>query len=144
MNALHKYCLENSILRCNSPSALKSNKRRDLATILKSRARSRGRVSTNQTSETKIWCRNLYVLMLIKKETKNGGRTFTRRLRHEYKYSIAACTTHDISQNVYNWSKELKNHCGISLLPVNNLNSNTFKCGTSFRIRGNKEPDHLK
>ena len=45
------------------PSASQGNTRRDFAAILKSKARSWSRVSTNQTSETKIACINLHALM---------------------------------------------------------------------------------
>ena len=51
INALH--CLEN-LYAVILPFGSRVNTRRDLSFTLKSRARSRGRVSTNQISETKI------------------------------------------------------------------------------------------
>ena len=51
MNALH--CLE-KLYTVILPFASQVNKRRDFAAILKSSARSRGRVSTNQTSEIRL------------------------------------------------------------------------------------------
>ena len=50
VNAL--YCLEN-LYAAILPSASQVNTQTDFATILKSRARLRGRVSTNETTDTK-------------------------------------------------------------------------------------------
>ena len=54
MNVLH--CLENlyAVIRPSASQVNTKHARRDFSAILKSRARSRGRVSTNQTSENEI------------------------------------------------------------------------------------------
>ena len=61
MNASH--CLEN-LYAVISPSASQVNTRGDFAAIFKSRARPQGRVSTKQTTETKICVHKFTSLML--------------------------------------------------------------------------------